>query len=98
LWFNERLDLEKEKRKLFTNSRKNNLQGKNQYSKNGHTTSRMENVNENRNGSIKGISFSENFEFANLSDGTKQKLGSEQKLLAETGGITPSTIIKGSIY
>ena len=53
LWYNERLDDEKNKRKSFTDSRKNNLKGKNQYSKNGHTlghmTSHMENENENEN-------------------------------------------------
>ena len=99
LWYNERVDLEKEKRKSFTNSRKNNLQGKNQYSKNGHTTSRMENVNGNINTIIiKGISFDENFEFVNLSDGSQQKLGFDQRVLAKNGDIPPSTIIKGSIY
>lgn len=52
LWFNRRLDEEKEKRKNFTGSRKNNLSGKNQYSKKdkkpaGHMTSHMENENVN---------------------------------------------------
>lgn len=56
LWFNERLEIEQNKRKAFTNSRRNNLKGVNQYSKNeGHTTNRMENVNENRN--INVVSF-----------------------------------------
>lgn len=50
-WFNARLEVEVNKRKAFTNSRKNNLKGKNQYSKNsghmdGHMTSHMENRNE----------------------------------------------------
>lgn len=46
LWYNERVDREKELRKSFVNSRKNNLSGKNQYSKKtGHTTSLMEDVN-----------------------------------------------------
>jgi uncharacterized protein YdaU (DUF1376 family) len=100
-WYNERLDIEKEKRKSFTNSRKNNLTGKNQYSKNGHMSNHMENVNENRNtnGSIvKGIKFDENFEKVFLSDGSSQLLGNEQKVLASGGDIYPSTIIKGSIY
>jgi hypothetical protein len=56
-YYNERLELEKEKRKTFTKSRQNNITGKNQYSKNknllghmdGHTTSHMENENENVN-------------------------------------------------
>jgi uncharacterized protein YdaU (DUF1376 family) len=57
LWFNERLDIEKEKRKNFVNSRKNNVKGSNQYQNNkqsnghvsGHMTSHMENRNRNRN-------------------------------------------------
>jgi uncharacterized protein YdaU (DUF1376 family) len=54
LWFNERLDEEIKKRKSFTESRKNNLTGTNQYTKNkghmrGHMTSHMENENENVN-------------------------------------------------
>ena len=58
LWFNARLDQEKDKRQNFTNSRKNNLLGRNQHSKeeghkeghlSGHTTSRMENENRNVN-------------------------------------------------
>lgn len=52
LWYNRRLDEEKEKRKNFTDSRKNNVSGTNQYTKkkgrvNGHMTSHMENRNEN---------------------------------------------------
>ena len=47
LWFNERLDLEKFKRKSYTESRRNNIKGNNQHTKSiGHTTSRMENENE----------------------------------------------------
>jgi len=57
LWFNERLDVEKERRKTFTESRKNNIKGNNQYNKNldnnahlkGHMTSHMESENENEN-------------------------------------------------
>jgi len=58
LWYNERLDLEKERRKTFTESRRNNVSGKNQYTKNkekevGHMTTHMighmENVNINVN-------------------------------------------------
>ena len=50
LWYNVRLDEEKEKRKNFVNSRKNNIKGKNQYSKSetkmtGHMTKHMENEN-----------------------------------------------------
>lgn len=46
-FFNVRLDEEKLKRQKFTESRRNNIKGNNQYtSKVGHTTSRMENENE----------------------------------------------------
>jgi uncharacterized protein YdaU (DUF1376 family) len=46
LFYNVRLDEEKNNRKSFTDSRKNNLSGKNQHSKKtGHTTSRMEDEN-----------------------------------------------------
>jgi len=100
LWYNVRLDEEKNKRKVFTDSRKNNLTGKNQYKKEGHMSNHMENENENRNknGVVKGISFDENFENVFFADGSSQKLGSEQKVLAEGGDIAPLTIIKGSIY
>ena len=51
LWYNVRLDDEKEKRKKFVSSRKNNKSGKNQFSKDaGHMTSHMENENEDING------------------------------------------------
>jgi uncharacterized protein YdaU (DUF1376 family) len=51
LYFNERLDIEKDKRKAFTESRRNNINGENQYTKkgghlNGHMTSHMEDGNE----------------------------------------------------
>ena len=59
LWYNDRLDVEKEKRKIFTESRKNNIKGKNQYTKksdhtDGHMTSHMVNVNINENEINKG--------------------------------------------
>jgi len=52
LYYNERLEEEKKKRSLYTSSRKNNLEGKNQYSKTGHTTSHMEDRNRDRDESI----------------------------------------------
>lgn len=64
LFYNERLELEKEKRKKFTESRRNNISGVNQHSenikktnkknehKNSHMTSHMENVNEDVNENI----------------------------------------------
>jgi uncharacterized protein YdaU (DUF1376 family) len=54
LWYNERLDMEKERRKTFTESRRNNVLGKNQHTKNiekesahmtTHMIGHMENVN-----------------------------------------------------
>jgi hypothetical protein len=58
MYYNARLNEEKEKRKSFIQSRVNNKTGKNQYSKKeahmrGHLTSHMENENENEN--INGI-------------------------------------------
>ena len=57
LYFNERLEEEKEKRKSFTESRRNNKSGKNQHSKDskksghmiGHMIGHMEDVNEDEN-------------------------------------------------
>lgn len=54
LWYNKRLETEKNNRKTFTNSRNNNLLGKNQHTKKdghkrGHTSSRMEDENINEN-------------------------------------------------
>lgn len=48
LWYNERLDIEKIKRKAFSESRRNNIKGKNQHTK-GHMTKHMENEDENVN-------------------------------------------------
>ncbi len=52
-FYNVRLEEEKEKRKAFTASRRNNKEGKNQHSSKGHnighTTSHMEDVNEDVN-------------------------------------------------
>ena len=50
LWFNDRLEIEKNKRKSFIDSRINNKKGVNQYSKKrGHKTSDMENENKDIN-------------------------------------------------
>ena len=58
LWYNERLEMEKMKRINYTESRRNNMSGKNQYSikdknKQGHMTSHMENENENKDANEK---------------------------------------------
>jgi len=55
LWYNERLDHEKNKRSTYSDSRRNNPKGKNQYTddqknrghKGGHMTNNIENENEN---------------------------------------------------
>ena len=65
-WYNKRLEDEQNKRKAFTESRRNNKLGKNQYSKPtkkaGHLASDMENVNVNEKEDAytanKGVSFS----------------------------------------
>ena len=80
LWYNVRLELEQKKRKEFTFSRKNNLEGKNQYSKkekkeghtDGHMTSHME--NENRNENIDSISKKDIFKKSVLQYAEKNKI------------------------
>jgi uncharacterized protein YdaU (DUF1376 family) len=60
LWYNVRLDVEKEKRKTFTESRRNNIKSKNKTVENAsyeshmnnHMKHHMENVNENINKDI----------------------------------------------
>lgn len=53
LYFNKRLEEEQKKRKAYSDSRRNNKSGKNQYSKNkkpkGHMKGHMEDENENEN-------------------------------------------------
>lgn len=67
LFYNKRLDIEKEKRKMYVESRNNNRSGENQHTKKikkqahktkdikGHMTSHMENENENENINEYGI-------------------------------------------
>lgn len=49
LWYNERLEIEKEKRRKYSESRRNNIKGNNQHKKtahmDGHMTSHMVNIN-----------------------------------------------------
>jgi hypothetical protein len=54
LWYNIRLDQEKDKRMLFTQSRRNNIKGLNQHTI-GHMTSHMENENEDVNRNINKV-------------------------------------------
>lgn len=100
LYYNERLDVEKEKRKAFTASRSNNRSGINQHSKkSGHMSNHMENVNVNKNKGIielkKGLKI-EN-EKVYFDDGSFQELGKDQKALFEDGRIKASDITKGLI-
>ena len=46
----------------------------------------------------KGVKFDDDFEFVFFDDGSKQKLGSDQKALAKLGKTKPHLIVKGSIY
>ena len=54
LWYNIRLDQEKDKRMSFTQSRRNNIKGLNQHTI-GHMTTHMENVNEDVNTNINKV-------------------------------------------
>jgi uncharacterized protein YdaU (DUF1376 family) len=92
LYYNERLEEEQNKRKAFTDSRKNNIKGKNQYTKQpkkrGHMTSHMENENENENKDINRTEILINYsfdEFWNLYD---KKVGDKTKLEKKWNGLT----------
>lgn len=104
LWFNERLEEEQNKRKLFTDSRKNNIIGKNQHKKNGHMTSHMENGNENRNkkggvgeNKLVGVSFSDDKLSVVFKNGETQALGEIQTLELKRGNLLPKQITLGQI-
>jgi uncharacterized protein YdaU (DUF1376 family) len=74
LWYNERLDVEKSKRKAFSESRRNNIKGNNQHMR-GHMTTHMEDVNEDV---IEDKNINIDFEwFWNEYD---KKIGEKQKL------------------
>ena len=76
LWYNSRLELEQQKRKNFTKSRKNNLSGKNQFTsltnkgtlKKAHMPPHMENENENE-----VVNVMVSVENRNLNDAQKKK-------------------------
>lgn len=71
LWYNKRLEIEKNKRIAYSNSRRNNIEGKNQYNNDdhmgGHMTIHMENENINENINTSSLEKEENeipkFEF-----------------------------------
>jgi uncharacterized protein YdaU (DUF1376 family) len=78
LWYNVRLDVEKDKRKTFTESRRNNMKPKNKPKENAayethmqpHMDSHMENVNEDINKDINinksKCSFEQAYEYMSL--------------------------------
>ena len=92
LWYNIRLDQEKDKRMSFTQSRRNNIKGLNQHTI-GHMTSHMENENEDVNRNINKVKIIDTQfeEFWDLYDYKKSKdkaekvwktLNKEEKALA----------------
>ncbi|MFA5299718.1 MAG: hypothetical protein WC389_16155 [Lutibacter sp.] len=69
LYFNERLEYEQKRRQEFSNSRKNNKLGINQYNKSdkketGHMTLHMENRNRNENKDIIEVKNKKEFDFS----------------------------------
>jgi uncharacterized protein YdaU (DUF1376 family) len=101
LWYNERLEEEKQKRKAFTASRFNNLSGKNQYTKNtghkkGHMSSHMENedvnVNEsiNKDGNVSEYEIIEYPAFSDFWDMYDKKRGDVGKIKSKWSKLTQS--------
>ena len=96
LWYNIRLDQEKDKRMSFTQSRRNNIKGLNQHTTGhtiGHMTSHMEEENEDVNRNINKVKIIDTLfeEFWDLYDYKKSKdkaekawktLNKEEKALA----------------
>jgi uncharacterized protein YdaU (DUF1376 family) len=96
LWYNIRLDQEKDKRMSFTQSRRNNIKGLNQHTLGhtiGHMTSHMENENEDVNRNINKVKIIDTLfeEFWDLYDYKKSRdkaekawktLNKEEKALA----------------
>lgn len=92
LWYNIRLDQEKDKRMSFTQSRRNNIKGLNQHTI-GHMTSHMEDENEDVNRNINKVKIIDTLfeEFWDLYDYKKSRdkaekawktLNKEEKALA----------------
>ena len=91
LWYNVRLDIEKEKRKTFTESRRNNIKPKNKPKEepsyethmNSHMKPHMENENENINKDINinksKCKFEEALEYFSIRLGTEQGKTEAQK-------------------
>ena len=82
LWYNERLDIEKAKRKAFSESRRNNIKGNNQHMK-GHMTTHMEDVN------IDVIEYKNiNIDFEWFWNAYDKKIGDKQKLKKKWNKLT----------
>lgn len=98
-WYNERLEIEKEKRKNYVQSRFNNKNGTNQYpKKNGHMSKHMDNVNVNikKGGmgeNIVGVRFTEDNSQVVFPDGSKRKLTASEKTRLIHNDLTPEQII-----
>lgn len=95
LYYNVRLDLEKEKRKNYSKSRRNNLSGKNQHTKKGgHMTSHMENVNVNEDLN-KDVSIKKVFNTMPISENfnglPEIKIGASKELLLATQRVNATT-------
>jgi len=86
LWYNVRLDLEKQRRMAFTQSRRNNIKGVNQHTT-GHMTSHMENENVNRNKN-KNIDINVNIDFEIFWNEYDKKIGDKKKLKAKWNKLT----------
>lgn len=84
LWFNERLEIEQNKRKAFTDSRRNNIKGTNQYTKKtkkrGHMTTHMEDRDRNENKDINETEILINYSFEDFWNLYDKKVGQKSKL------------------
>lgn len=101
LYYNERLEKEKIARQNYTNSRRNNVLGSNQHTKNkikkhGHMSNHMEDENEDYIRVLKnkkGIKFSEDFKKVIFED-DEQNLTIPQQCLAKNGDINANELSK----
>jgi len=94
LFWNERLQLEKEKRANFCKSRRDN---KNSKKQNQHMLSHMENENENINAIGNVNRFNEDKTAIIFPNGKIQELGKSQKFRAQFGELRPESVKWGEI-
>jgi len=109
LWYNERLDIEKEKRQRYSESRRNNISGANQHTKKavkkrGHMTKHMEDENKNENKDIIEVYWDkwkkykkDEFNFKYKSDVSEQAAKTELLNLSGSNVETAIKIIEQSI-